>query len=217
MNLGLRKALFKTPDRRQAGDEIADVIELLHQDAAHLLARHQRPAGDDHPRRLGIGRKAVFLARQARMMEGVAEPERVAPDVIEPGLVENVVHFGAARHLVVGEGRVRRVDDAQTRAPHSQAHVDVVVDDRMLLIEAADLIESGAAHQHAGARQRRDVALGDREAEGAEFVALGEAEGVAAAAFDEKEPGVLHAPVGIEQARADDPDFRLLGVLHHRV
>ena len=131
------------------------------------------------------------------MMERIAEPEGVAPDVIEPRLVENVVHFRAARHLVVGEGRVRRIDDAQTRPPHSQAHVDVIVDDRMLLVEAADLIESGAAHKHAGARQRRDVALGDREAEGAEFIALGEAEGVAAAAFDQIKPGMLHAPVWV--------------------
>ena len=62
VDLGGGKTLLEPLNRRQAGDEIADVVELLHEDAAHLVARQQRPAGDDDAGRFGI-RRIVGIRR----------------------------------------------------------------------------------------------------------------------------------------------------------
>ena len=125
--------------------------------------------------------------------------------------------FGAARHLVMDERGVRCVDDPQAGAPHAQAKVEVVVDDRVTLVETADFVERRAPHQQAGAGQARDVALRCGQTEAADILALGEPKGVPPVAVVQKQAGVLDAAVGIEQPWPHHPDFAPLRMLHQRV
>ena len=74
-DLRLRKTLLQPPHRRQRGDEIADVVELLHEDAPHAFARDQRRAGDDDARRLGVRRIVGGVAAETRMKERIAQRE----------------------------------------------------------------------------------------------------------------------------------------------
>src|SRR5579863_4100557 len=119
------------------------------------------------------------------MQERIAEPERASPNGVESNLVKRVRKFGAASHLVMDERGVRRIDDSQARAPHLQANVEVIVDDRMALVESTDLFERGASHKDAGAGHGSDIALRGGDPKRTNLVAFTKAECMTCVAFDQ--------------------------------
>ena len=132
--------------------------------------------------------------------------------------VEHVLQPIAAGRFVVDQRCMRRVDGQLAGLVRAQAEIQVVVDDLVRFVEAAERLEDVAAHQHAGAGHRDDVALGQRQAEIARVVRRREAEGVARdARRREEHAGVLHLAVRIQQLRPDDRHFRPLRMFQQGV
>src|SRR5579863_4079555 len=71
--LSRRKPLLQPPQGRERGGEIADMVELEGDDAAHPLARDQRLRGMDHLDRLGIGYIRVGVGEKTGVEERIAE------------------------------------------------------------------------------------------------------------------------------------------------
>ena len=95
---------------------------------------------------------------------------------------------------------MRREDRDQPLLPGPQAVIEIVVDDEMSLVEAAEPVEGFPPGHQARAGQRDDVALGAGQAEIAGLIFREVTEGVASLAHRrEKQPGMLDPPVGVEQ------------------
>ena len=129
-----------------------------------------------------------------------------------------VLDLRPAGQFVVDQAGIGREDRAQPGAMGAQAEVQVVVDDTMRFVEAAQPVEDLPPHQHAGAGDRDYVALGQRQAEIARLVLGIEPKRVPAQAIASKEhAGVLHLAVGIQQLRPGDADPRLLRMFQQRI
>ena len=103
----------------------------------------------------------------------------------------------------------RRVDALQAALMDLKAEIEVVVDDRMRLVEAAEIPERLGADQHAGAGHGDHVALGERKAEIAGIVGGREAEGMARQRPPgQKHPGMLHLAVGVKELGPDHAHLR---------
>src|SRR5438105_4416849 len=126
----------------------------------------------------GASRRACSVVvpgeREQTAVVRVAAGDRVAPRVEQERPVELVVVGAARGALVVAENGSRREEDAPAGTPEAQAEVDVLVVGREVLVEAAELVEEIAPHQHARGRDGRDLPRA-RERAGVAVVGAAEA------------------------------------------
>ena len=107
-----------------------------------------------------LDRKVVMVFRQMRVEIRIAGDKDMPPFALEHGGVVFVVEGGAADHLVMDQRRVRGIDVEEPALPGAQAIIDIVVDDPVRFVEAAERVESRPPRQQAGAGNGDDVALG---------------------------------------------------------
>src|SRR5438874_11057130 len=112
--------------------------------------------------------------REQPAVVGVAAGDRVAPRVEQERPVELVVVGAARGALVVAENGSRREEDAPAGTPEAEAEINVLVVSREVLVEAAELVEQIAPHQHARGRHSRDLSRA-RERPGVAVVGAAEA------------------------------------------
>ena len=115
--------------------------------------------------------------------------------------------------------RKRRADHAQTSRAHTQADVDIVVGNgQVVLLEPADSVEHLAPHRHAGAGHRGHAARVAQHAAIAWVIARRTAQQMRChRAGPQRQAGVLHRAVRIQQPRADHADRRTQCQCHHFV
>ena len=119
------------------------------------------------------------------------------PFAVEHGGVVVVCQPGPAHRFVVNEPRVRSVDVDEAALPSAQAEIEIVVDNSVRLVEAAERVESFAPGQKTGAGHRDHVALGQRQPEIAGIVFPAVAEGMTALAHrGEEHAGMLYSAIG---------------------
>ena len=187
------------------------MVELDHQDFADFVALQHRPASDQHLVRLAVGREIVLVPRQMRAEKRVAGEKQVTPFAVEDGGIVLVGHAGTADRLVMNETSMRGEHRIEPLFADPQAVIEIVVDDEVRLVEAAEAVEGFARGHQARAGQRDDVTLGARQSEIAGLVFRKVAEGMAALAHRRQEQaGMLDSPAGVEQQRTDRADLRAL-------
>src|SRR5262249_39054023 len=134
------------------------------------------------------------------------------------GTIVALIHSAAACALMMHQNGVGSEHAQQPASPDFQTIIEIVVDDLMSLVEAADPLENEPPCQQTSARHGSDVALGQCQTEIARIVWLQVAKEVAGEPeFGQEHPGVLNGPVGIKEASADHTDFRSLDVLEQRL
>ena len=112
----------------------------------------------------------------------------------------------------------RCVENLKSGLRGPQAEIDIIVDDIVALIKAADEIEMGSAHEHACTRYRADLPFHQGQPEVAGIILTGETERVAADTPRGQEHAcMLHGPVRIKQARADYSNLLIVCMLDQDV
>src|SRR5712671_5826897 len=106
-----------------------------------------------------------MVFRQMRIEKRIAREEEIAPFAVEDRGIVIVLERGSADRLAVNERGMRGIDVDQPAPPGPQGEIDVVVDDRLRFVEAAERIEGLAPGQQARPGNGDDVALGQGEAE----------------------------------------------------
>ena len=145
-NLRLWKQTLQTPDRRQRGDEIADMVEFHDQDAPDVVRVEQRVPGMHQLHGFVVHPIVVGLTRQIRIEIRVPSGEPRLPMAFEMRQVVNILQPFPAGEFVVNQRGIRRVDRQQARLVGTQAKIEVVVDDLVRLIEPPETVENVAAH-----------------------------------------------------------------------
>ena len=173
MDRGSRKYLLQLPDRRDRCHEVADVIDLHHQDPLDVRVAEQRVPSEYRLYGFVVRTIIIRMARQAWAEIRIAGSEQRAPACFELVDIEHVRLTIAAGSLIVHQRGMWRVHNQLARPVRPQAEVQTVVDDFMRFLEAAECLIDTASHQHAGAGHRDDTALRQRQAK----IAGGEGEG----------------------------------------
>ena len=212
------KDLLQSPDRRNRRDEVADVIDLHHQDPLDLIVMEQGVAGVYRLDWFVVGTVVVGVARQARTEIWITAGEYGLPTFLEMAKIEYVFQAITAGGFVMQQRCIRRVYDELAALVSAQAEVEIVVDDLVRFLEAAERLVDAAPHQHAGAGHCNDVALGQCKTEIARIIRWGETEGMARDAWRGKEHArVLHLVIGVEQLRTDHRHFRPIDMFQHDI